>query len=174
MPTHRGLWRNWETPKIDFLLARLSANYHRPAGTGSPDRLDASPVRHGQQAFANQLLRVHQIVLIEHNYPKAGDTGRQSRFSCRIPTDASGAGIPITINYDGTTSAPISTQNEVDAFTYTADGAYLAVANAGVGDYYGKRRVIYPQPSPISGPLLASLPPSPPPEPPAPYPKDPG
>lgn len=150
--TNRGLWRNLETPKQQRALERLSANYRRPAPTGSPDRLDASPVRHAQQAWPNQLLRVHQIVLIEHDYPKTGDPARTSRFSARVPGAGSGGSLlPVNVNYDGTTSAPLSTQNEIDSFAYTADGTYTAVASAGAGDFNGRRRVIYPVPTVGSG-----------------------
>jgi hypothetical protein len=142
-PTHRGLWRNLETPKQNEFLRKLSANWRRPRPTGHGERLDASPRRLGPTPFADQILRTHRIVLIEHDYPKAGDPARTSRFSARI------GAAPIVINYDGTNTTSLGTQSEVDSVVYASDGSYEAVAQPGAADYAGRRRVVYPQFYPV-------------------------
>jgi hypothetical protein len=150
MPTNRGLWRNLQTPLQNLFLEKLSANYRRPAPEGAQSRLDATPVRHSMQAFANQLLRIHKIVLIEHDYPKTGDPARNSRFSVRIPAAADGtATVPVTLNYDGTSTGVYATQNLVGQFPYTADGSYTVLATGGSTDLNGRRRVKYPVTYPL-------------------------
>jgi len=146
---NRALWKNLETPKQNLFLERLSANYRRPAPTGSPDRLDATVVRHRNQAFAQRLLQTHGIILIEHDYPKQGDTAGTSRFSCRTPPATT-----VAINYDGTHSINIASQNQVVPVTagseYTSPSTNVAVATVASTDIVGRRRVIYPVATPMA------------------------
>lgn len=146
MPTNRALWKNLETPKQNMLLEKLSANFRRPAPTASPDRLDATPVRHAApRVWAQHLMNTHKIILVEHDYAKTGDVAGTSRFSTRITLGGTG----VTINYDGTNSISINSQNSVVPVTVASEyapGSYTAVASVGGNDHAGRRKVIYPRP----------------------------
>ncbi len=155
MPTHRGLWRNLETPKQNEMLRRLSANWRRPRGTGHGERMDATVRRLGASSpFASRIVKTHRIALVEHDYPKAGDAARTSYFSLRIPGpgDGSGSWTPLTLNYDGTNTITFNVQNVALSAVYAANGSYEAVVQPGAGDYAGRRRVNYPLTNPRIGP----------------------